>query len=305
MTAPGSNKADLLLRAARVTAGLAFAAASLMWAHAVRADALDDIQRRGKLVVGVKRDVPPWGMVDPVRGIVGLEPDLAKDLARRLGVGLELVGVLTSERVPAVQTRRVDMVLATLSDTPERRQQVRLVLPHYYASGVSILTRRDASIARWEDLRHRRICGRHGSFYNRSLTVKYGVDIVALYSNAVALPALRDGRCEALLYDDTAIAALLQEPRWAHEFAMPLPALYITPWSVALHASEAGGRLEALVSQAVVDWHRSGSLVALESQWGIPATAYIGRMKAVWNRRAGDRWYCGDAMSPQTPPECL
>ena len=50
---------------------------------------MDLIKARGKLVVGVKTDYPPWGGIDEDAKKVGLEPDLARDLARRLGVGLE------------------------------------------------------------------------------------------------------------------------------------------------------------------------------------------------------------------------
>ena len=271
------------------------------------ADTLDDIQTRDTLVVGVKQDVPPWGMPDAKRPghVVGLEPDLAQDLARRLGVKLKLVALLTSERVEALQSGRVDVLIAFLADTPERRRQMTLVMPHYFASGVSVLARRESAFRSWDDLRQRRVCGRHGAFYNRALTVRHGMDIVALYSNAVALPALRDGRCDALLYDDTAIAIMLKEPRWSADFEMPLPPLYVAPWSIALHPAEAGGRLQARVSQALVDWHRSGYLLALERRWGVPPTAYSARMHELWSRRTDEGWYCGESVSARTPEQCL
>ena len=296
-------------KGACIAARLACLAAALLCLLPSRApaDALDDIQARGTLVVGVKQDVPPWGMPDPQRRghVIGLEPDLAADLARRLGVKLRLVVLLTSERLQALESGRVDVLIAFLADTPERRRQMTLVLPHYFASGVSVLARRTFGFRRWEDLRQRRVCGRQGAFYNRALTVGYGMDIVALYSNGVALPALRDGRCDALLYDDTAIAIMLKEPRWSGDFEMALPPLYVAPWSIALHRAEAGGRLEARVSQALVDWHRSGLLLALERRWGIPPTAHSARMHALWSRRTQEGWYCGESVTAQTPPECL
>ena len=47
---------------------------------------MDHILQRGRLIVGVKVDYPPWGMVAPDGTIVGLEPDLARDAADGLGV---------------------------------------------------------------------------------------------------------------------------------------------------------------------------------------------------------------------------
>jgi len=64
-------------------------------AIAAEASALQAIQKRGVLVVGVKKDVPLWGMLNPTSGqFEGLEVDLARDLASKLGVKLELLGVL-------------------------------------------------------------------------------------------------------------------------------------------------------------------------------------------------------------------
>ena len=279
------------------------------WAEARASGHLDrlaEIRQRGVLVVGVKKDVPLWGQLDPRSGrIVGLEPDLAANLAERMGVRLELVPLLTAERLPAIEQRRVDLVLATLSDTPERRQRLTLVLPHYYASGVNVLARKSAGFREWTDLRNRRICGRRGAFYNRAITVSSGLDVVALYDNRLSIASLREGRCEGLLYDDTNIVAMLQEPAWSRDFEMPLPTLFTTPWSIGLHRDDAGSALANLVSQAVVDWHRTGLIADLERRWGIPISAYTARMRSLWRQRSDQGWYCGPRVTPATPLECL
>ncbi|WP_377413923.1 MULTISPECIES: transporter substrate-binding domain-containing protein [unclassified Ramlibacter] len=272
----------------------------------VLADTLDNIQRRGELVVGVKRDVPLWGQLDVASGrIVGLEPDLAGDLAARLGVRLRLVGLLSAERQEALEQRRVDLLLATLSDTPERRKRMAMVLPHYYASGVNILARRQWSFREWGDLRNRRVCGRRGAYYNRAMTVNAGMDLVPLYDNARALAALRDGRCDAVLYDDTNIIAMLQESHWSNEFEMPLKTELVVPWAIGVHLEDTGSRLAQAVSQAVIDWHRTGRIVELERKWGIPASDYAQRKMASWRRRSPGGFVCGVAVGPATPEECL
>jgi polar amino acid transport system substrate-binding protein len=295
-----------LLRAARTFAVCALAGGLALATSWTWADTLDEIRRRGVLVVGVKKDVPLWGKANETTGVPeGLEPDLAADLAARLGVRLKLVGVLTAERIDAVQRRQVDVLIATLSDTPERRQRMTLVAPHYYASGANILARKDARFREWTDLRNRRVCGRLGAFYNRPLTVAYGLDIVALYSNRLSMAALRDGRCAALLYDDTNIVAMMQEPAWAGGFEMPLKSLYVAPWSIALHTQERGGRLEAAVSHAIVNWHRDGLMTRLERKWGIPASAFTVRMNEAWARRSGGAFHCGEGVGSQTPKDCL
>jgi polar amino acid transport system substrate-binding protein len=270
------------------------------------ADALARIKASGTLVVGVKKDVPLWGLLDASTGqIRGLEPDLAKRVADHLGVKLKLVGVLTSERTDAVISGRVDMLIATLSDTPERRQAMTLVLPHYYASGVNLLARKAEGFKAWTDLRNRRVCGRRGAFYNRPITLTYGTDVIALYGNDLSFAALRDGRCSALLHDDIAIVAMLQNPTWKRDFEMPLPTLYTVPWSIALAPQERGGALEKLVSDLVISWHRQGVLQSLEASWGVLPTDYLKEKQAIWQRKVNGAWYCGDRINASTPIECL
>ena len=68
--------------------------------------ALDRIKERGKLVVGVKQDYRPWGFLDENGNIVGLEIDLAKDVAERLDVEVELVPVVASNRMEFLEQAR-------------------------------------------------------------------------------------------------------------------------------------------------------------------------------------------------------
>ena len=271
------------------------------------ADPLDTIKARGRIVVGVKKDVQLWGYQDPKSGeLTGMEVDLARALARRLGVALELVGLRSVERIDALERGRVDVLIATLSDSPERRNQVRMVQPHYYASGVNLLARQSEGFRAWGELKNRRICGRRGSYYNRELTIKYGADIVAFHSLDWALQAVRDGRCSALVYDDTAIVAQLQRSEWANEFAMPMPTIYTLPWALAIANRNAGSALESALSSAVIAWHRDGYLIGVEKTWHIPSTDFLRDMHAVWSKKTPDgHWFCGTEITDQTPSECL
>ncbi|MET0313929.1 MAG: transporter substrate-binding domain-containing protein, partial [Hansschlegelia sp.] len=63
------------------------------------ADVMQTIKDRGTLIVGVKADYKPFGFRNPAGEIVGIEPDLAADIAKRLGVKLELVPVVASNRI--------------------------------------------------------------------------------------------------------------------------------------------------------------------------------------------------------------
>ena len=267
---------------------------------------LEAIKAHGVLVVGVKKDVPLWGFLNPqTEQIEGLEPDLARDLADRLGVRLELKGLLTAEREDKLREREVDVLIATVADTPDRRDRMTMVMPHYHASGTSILARRSEGFRQWSDLRHRRVCSRRDAYFNRPVAVTYGADIVALYSANHALAALRDGRCAAFLYGDTQIVCLLREPLYRDRYEMPLPPINLTPWAVVIHPDDRDSDLETAVSAAIVGWYRSGLLTRLEGKWGIPVPEFTRQREALWQRQEKGRHFCGEVVGPETPAECL
>jgi polar amino acid transport system substrate-binding protein len=102
--------------------------------HAASADTFDDIKARGKLVVGGKADYKPFGFRQPDGSVVGLSVDLANEMAKALGVELELVPTTAANMLEFLQQGKVDVIIAAMNDTPERRKVVYIVDPGYAAS---------------------------------------------------------------------------------------------------------------------------------------------------------------------------
>src|SRR5580704_17010460 len=150
---PDRGDRSMLARILAAVAALALAAVP------AAAQTLDKIKQRGVLGVGSRADYKPFGFRDPSGAIVGFEPDLAKDVADRLGVKLELEPVVSSNRMQFLQQGKIDLMIATMNVTPERRQTVGIIDPSYYASGVNVLAIRKAAFKKWEELKDQKICG--------------------------------------------------------------------------------------------------------------------------------------------------
>lgn len=238
---------------------------------AARADALDDIQKRGTLIVGTKADYKPFGFRNTSGDIVGIEPDLAADVAKRLGVKVELVPVVSSNRMQFLDQGKIDLMIATMNDTPERRKVVQIIDPDYYASGVNILAPKASGLKRWEDLKGKSVCMIQGAFYNKEIQEKYGAEILAFKSAVEAFPALKGGNCVGFVYDDTLVSAQLLEPEWA-DYAMPFETILAQPWGAAVKTGE--DRLAKAVSDAIIAWHKAGTILALEKKYGLSNTPY-------------------------------
>ncbi|SDT94374.1 polar amino acid transport system substrate-binding protein [Halopseudomonas salegens] len=242
------------------------------------------IERRGVVRVGVKIDYPPWGMVARDTRIVGLEADLAADLAARLGVALELQAVTSANRLQRLQQGMVDVVIATLSDTPARRRMVDMIEPHYYASGVSLLHHKAVSVAGWESLRGRPVCLTEGAYFNRELIERYGIRPLVFPGTRDTLMALQDGRCVGWAYDDTALLPLLHTTELA-EYRLLDERIFTTPWAVAVAKGEGDAALGRQVAEIVADWHRQGLLNELQAAWQLPPNAFLHRQQARWLAR--------------------
>ena len=262
------------------------------------------IKRRGALVVGVKTDYAPFGGVD-VRGRPeGFEHDLAKDLARRIGVTLYKVSVTSANRLQKLEEGAIDIAIATLGDTAERRKIATLIEPSYYASGVTLFVPPSSTVKDWPDVRGQKVCATQGAYFNREMAKRYLLDL-QLYGNARdAKLAVRDMRCVGYLFDNTAIAADLLNPEWAGYKAPLVPSMN-APWAIAIARKEQGTDFEQLISLAVADWHRSGFLIEREKAWGLPPSKFLADSRRLWAKVASDgRPLCRWAADGQLSVDC-
>ena len=122
----------------KIVTGIAIAALALVGAAQIaHADALDDIQKAKKIRIAIDLGVPPYGMTDDKMAPSGSDVDTAKALAKDWGLEFELVPTTGATRIPALQTGKADLVISTLSITPERAKVIDFSLP--YADHLSVV----------------------------------------------------------------------------------------------------------------------------------------------------------------------
>ena len=231
------------------------------------------VLERGTLIVGVKADYKPWGFRDSDGKLVGMEIDMARDVADALGVELELVPVQSSNRMQFLQQGKIDLMIATMSDKANRRKVVGIPGPNYYTSGTNVLAKKGV-VSSWDDLRGKPVCGKQGAFYNKQVSQKYGANIIAFVGNAEAKQALRDGKCVAWVYDDSSIMADLASGQY-DDYEMPMKTEDDNPWALAVPLEELNGIWGNFMSGMIYNWHNSGRLIELEKKWGIQSTQFV------------------------------
>ena len=240
----------------------------------VQADTMKTILERGKIVIGVKADYKPWGFRDPSGAVIGMEIDMAQDVADTLGVKLEKVVVVGSNRMEFLTQGKIDLIIATMGDNPKRRKVVGMIEPNYYAGGANILLAKSAGFKKWSDIKGKKICGIQGAYYNKRATKLYGPELLAFKGVTEATKDLRAGNCQGFIYDNTWIESKLASGDW-DDYEMVLPTEDFSLWAVGVRLDDLDGPFGRFMSGVVYQWLRSGKLLDIEKEWGVNASPYL------------------------------
>ena len=248
-------------------------------------DTLENIKQREKIVVGVKTDYTPYGFIDKNGKNAGLEIDIAKYITNEL-LGsqekVEFVPVVASNRIEFLKQGKIDLVIATMTKTPEREKIIDFS-EEYYSAGTGLLTRKDSGIEEWDDLKGKKVCGIQGSFYNKELTQR-GIQMVNFPGTAEAYKALQEGRCIGFAYDNSAFVGKLLEPSWVKNWHQPLPVILEKPWGMGIRKNDQAF-LDA-VNTAITKMEAEGFIVDGEKKWKIPSTEHAKkRMKKAQSQK--------------------
>lgn len=244
---------------------------------AAQVDTMASIKSKGKIVVGVKADYKPFGYTDPSGKIVGLEIDLANDLAKRLGVAIELVPVVAANRMEFVKQGRTDLMIATMAYRPDRAEVIGIPQPFYYAGAAVVFAKKNSGLKAWTDLKGKPVCAVQGAYYNRRTGEEFGAQLVTFKGVTEAMAALEGGNCVGTVFDTTFFAGIMGDAKWA-DYAMMVPAIDPEPWGLGVRKEDA--KFAAWVSDVSKEWHKTGFILELEKKWGIPQSPFLVEQQA-------------------------
>lgn len=164
---------------------------------------LQNIIKNGKIKVGIMLTTAPFGMYDDKKKPTGLDVDYAQALADSLGVELELVDMTADNRIPSLETGKVDVVVGCFTITLERSQKIAFTDP-YLAMGSLMMVSADSKATSYKDLAGKKV-GVVKSSANEAVAKSLGVDfkIVTFDATADADLALENGQIDARIEDST------------------------------------------------------------------------------------------------------
>jgi polar amino acid transport system substrate-binding protein len=177
---------------------------------ASRADALADITARGTIRVAVPQDFPPFGSVGTDMAPMGYDIDMANLIAEKLGVKTELVPVTSANRIPYLQTNKVDLVISSLGKNAEREAVIDFSAAYApFFNGV--FAPADIAVTKAEELSGKTIGVTRGAVEDLELTkiVPADATIKRYEDNNGTISAFLSGQVEVVATGNVVAAAIL------------------------------------------------------------------------------------------------
>lgn len=176
----------------------------------VHADAYKDILAAKKIRVSTDLAIPPSGMLDSGMKPTGSDVETAQLLAKDWGLELEFVQTAGATRIPNLQTNKADIVISTLSVTPQRAEVVDF--SKAYAALESVVGGPSASgIAGWADTKDKSISVTRGTTQDSELTAMAadkGFKVVRYDDDATLVTAAVSGQAEMVATSATIVSQI-------------------------------------------------------------------------------------------------
>lgn len=161
-------------------------------------DLLETIQNRGTIIVGLEGDWAPWSYVDENDELTGYDVEVAKAIADKLGVEIQIVPGEWDGLFAGMDAGRYDMVVNGVEVTEERADKYDFSTPYAYIRTALIVKGDNDSIKTFEDLKGKKTANSIASTY-MNLAESYGATCYGVSTLDETLTMVLQGRVDATL----------------------------------------------------------------------------------------------------------
>lgn len=253
------------------------AAGSTLLPTGAKALPLDQILSRRRLRAGINPTLPPFGTFNERNQIDGFDADIAREIARRINVELEIVQVGSPDRIPFLQSDRIDIVLGAITRTVERALVIDYTQPLHTQSMV-VLTKQSGTavpINTPADLNNRavrlvQVRGTVGVPWIQANAPQAQVTLLDNYPDCFR--ALAQGRADAMV--DVAESVVIPMRNFPVQWKI-LDQVLASFW-VGIGVQKGNTALRDVLNVVLFEMHRGGFVNTTWEKWfGVPMTTPI------------------------------
>jgi polar amino acid transport system substrate-binding protein len=231
----------------------------------VAARSLDDIIKSGTIRVGVNPTLPPLGKFDDKNEIVGFDVDFATEIAKMLGVKLEVVQTGSPDRIPFVVSGKIDFVMGAMTRNVERAKVIDFTVP-VHTEVLGVLTTKDKTATDWKQFDDPAV-----TFIQvrGSTPVKFIEDnlknakVTLLDNYPDAIRALAQGRGTAMID----VIDFMGEHMAKHKVDWKVVETPIDVYYCGLGVAKDAAGLKDWLNVAIFEMHRRGKTDAMWTKW--------------------------------------
>lgn len=224
----------------------------------------DEIKERGTLVVGVKYDSKPFGYVENGE-LKGFDIDIAKKIAKNIFGDenkVEFIEVTADNRISKLMEESIDIVVATMTDTEQRRLVVDFSIP-YYTSGQAVMCKKNSHVSSIADLSNHSAVVVRGSTAEKTLRSLYRRSNIILANNyKEAFNNVTSVENSCLIADEVILKGFVSDNPSYFIFNKKLT---VENYAVALRQDEE--KLKKIVDYTINQLKNSGELENLTRKW--------------------------------------
>lgn len=226
---------------------------------------LKKIHDRGTITIGTEATYPPMESIDEKGDFMGIDIDIAREIANDLGVKADFQNIGWEELFDAVKEGKVDMIISAITITPERAGMLAFSDP-YFNAGQVMVTKKDlvSLIKGVEDLKGRAV-GAQTETTSETEAKKYTDSVVTFENYSLALDGLLEGKVEAIVIDYPAALGMVAENEGLAIVGEPFTQEFYGA-AVQIGQNELLGRINETIRRL----KQTGELKKLEERWLTP-----------------------------------
>jgi polar amino acid transport system substrate-binding protein len=251
----------------RILLAVALCAAAVLPVHAQ--NALDEVMARKSITIAIPTDFPPYGFVGTDMAPQGLDIDMARYIAAKLGVKVELVPVTSSNRIPYLQTKKADLVISTLGRNAEREKVIDFTAA-YSPFFQAVFAAKNLGIKSAADLAGKTVGVTRGAVEDMELTkiAPPSADVKRFEDNNATVAAFVSGQVQVLATGAQVAGNMMtRNPSLSVEYKFVLKD---SPNFIGVAKGE--DKLRLKVNEIIAAAKASGDIDALAKKWlGRPA----------------------------------
>lgn len=231
---------------------------------AAQADtSLAEVQKRGKLLIGMSGQYPPFAYRESDGKLVGFDVEVTAEIARRLGVVAEYVTMPFKGLMAALDAKRFDLIANQMAITEERLQRYAFSTPYVQSASQLLVHKDNNEIKSLADVKGKTFAASQGSNYEKYL-LEAGAKVEHYTSNANIYSDIAAKRIDGTMNDRLQIAYLVKTSN--------LPVKGVgeseTKIPVALMFRKEGSTtLVEAVNKALADMHADGTFRRISEKW--------------------------------------